>query len=47
MSERDEQEPDEPAPRLVLVQTRYGWRQVPEDTATHWSELVWHDRPPL
>ena len=42
-TERDDEEPSVPT---VLVPTRDGWKQVPEDTASHWSEMVWHDGLP-
>lgn len=45
-SDDETSDAETPAPPTVLVPTRYGWERVPEDTAAHWSELVWHDRPP-
>ena len=41
-------------PRTVRVPLRSApdpfsrpeYAEVPEDTAAHWSDVVWHDRPP-
>lgn len=47
-------EPSDDEPRKVRVPVRRGpnplaspeTAEVPEDTAAHWSENIWHDSPP-
>jgi hypothetical protein len=50
----EEQDDDEPAVKRVRVPVRrepgpFGhveYAKVPENTAAHWSDRVWHDKPP-
>ena len=54
MSEPTDDRDTQARPRAVRVPIRSApdpfsppeYAHVPEDTAAHWSDSVWHDRPP-
>ena len=54
MSEPTDDQDTQTRPRTVRVPLRSApdpfsrpeYAEVPEDTAAHWSDRVWHDRPP-